>query len=66
MSGTHTHATAAKLDFSIATKDYTVKLTVFKTFSHIISLDPSNNPTIQADNVATFMSQVRRLRIGEM
>ena len=66
MSGTHTHATAAKFDFSIATKDCTAQLTVLKTFSHIISFDPGNNPTIQVGNIATSISQVKRLGIGEM
>ena len=66
MSGTDTRATATKLDFSVVTKDYIVQLAVFRAFSHIMSFDPGNNPTIQADNIVTSVSQVRSLRIGEM
>lgn len=43
-----------------------MQLAVFKAFSHIMSFDPGNNPTIQADNIVTSISEGRSLRIAEM
>lgn len=57
----HTHATATKLNFSITTKDYVMWLTVLKVLSHMILLDPANNPLAQADSVVSSIPQGRSL-----
>lgn len=38
-----------------------MRLTVLKVFSHMILLDPANNPTAQADSVASSIPQGRSL-----